>query len=42
MRPHRDVRQPWGPNYVTTGRRAVVLAMPPFVAQLKENGRDPV
>jgi hypothetical protein len=30
------------PNYVTTGRRAVVLAMPPFAARLRENGRDPV
>jgi hypothetical protein len=30
------------PNYRATGRRAVALAMPPFEAQLKENGRDPI
>ena len=30
------------PRFATTGRRAVALAMPPFAAQLKENGRDPI
>jgi hypothetical protein len=30
------------PHYLAKGRRAVALAMPPFEARLKENGRDPV
>ena len=30
------------PHYRAAGRRAVALAMPPFEAQLKENGRDPI
>jgi hypothetical protein len=29
-------------NYLTTGRRAVALAMLPFEAQFKKNGRDPI
>jgi hypothetical protein len=30
------------PNYLASARRAVALAMPPFEARLKENGRDPI
>jgi len=30
------------PHYLTIGRRAVALAMPPWAARLKENGRDPI
>jgi hypothetical protein len=30
------------PHSLATGRRAVALAMPPFAAQLEENGRDPI
>jgi hypothetical protein len=30
------------PHYLATARRAVALAMPPFEARLKENGRDPI
>jgi hypothetical protein len=33
---------PLPPHYLATGRRAVALAMPPFEARLKENGRDPI
>ena len=29
-------------HYLATARRAVALAMPPFAARLKENGRDPI
>lgn len=37
--PHLQVLPP---HYLATARRAVVLAMPPFEARLKENGRDPI
>jgi len=30
------------PHYLATARRAVALAMPPFEARLKEDGRDPI
>jgi len=30
------------PHYLATARRAVALAMPPFEARLRENGRDPI
>ena len=30
------------PHYLATARRAVALAMPPFAARLKQNGRDPI